>query len=354
MLPRTYTMSSCNDKIGTTMPVHAPLHASLLRLAVCASVLFAQAAFASSLPAGCDMAEQASFQLTFTEDMRPVAQATINSASVPVMLSIGAPESVVFNKKVLDRLGIPVRNSTTILFTSDARNETGVDIQRDISHALIEEFSFGLLKREHAEYLVEDFADDRFAARVGAGRLLKTDLEIALDAGYLKSFKPNGCFRAHLAYWDPQAVAVPARSDPWQRDPRLVFSMRIDDKVVWALLSTGTPHSYLPKALAARIGLTPASPGASREDPLPGQAPDKPVWKVPVPLMSIGALEVKNLDLRVMDLPHTGDILILGADFLHRYRIYIAREQQQIYFSPVQSARTVKRGSVEVIPQAIH
>ena len=184
--------------------------------------------------------------------------------------------------------------------------------------------------------------------------VLQTDLEIALDAGYLKSFKPNGCFRTHLAYWDPQAVAVPLFQDPWKRDPRLVFGVRINGKVLGALLSTATPHSYLPRVTAERLGLTPGSPGATREDPLPGHAPDNPVWKVPVPELSIGSLQVNGVDLRLMDLPYSGDLLVLGADFLHRYRVYIATSQKQVYFSAVTTPREVKRGSVKVIPQVLN
>ena len=334
-------------------PLRPVLRSSVFRYVVCAGLFFSQAAFAQALPAGCDMGEPTTLPISFTEDMRPVGVATVNGASVPVMVSTGAPESVVFNKKVLDRRGIGVRSSMNTVVATDARNPTGVDIVRDISHALIDDFSFGLARHKQGTYLVEDFMDDTFGVRIGAGTLLQTDLEVALDAGYLKSFKPNGCFRDHLAYWDPQAVEVPSRVDPWKRDQRSVFMVRIGGKEVWALLSTGSPHSYLPKATAERLGLTPQSPGATREQALPGHEADKPVWKVPVPLMSIGALDVKGLDLRLMDLPHSGEILVLGVDFLHRHRVYIATSQNKMYFSPIETPRALKRGSVKVIPQTI-
>lgn len=313
---------------------------------------FPQAVLASSLPAGCTLQEQASLPLTFTEDMRPVGKATVNGTSVAAMLSTGAAESAVFNKKTMDRLGIEVRSSVSTLMASDWRNPRGVDYTHEILHAAVKDFSIGLGQVKSGTYIVEDFMDDTYGVRVGAGTLLKNDLEIALDAGYLKVFRPEGCLRAHLAYWDPQAVAVFALSDAWKRDPRIVFSVRIDGRQVAALLSTSTPYSYVSKAAAVRLGLTPDSPGATREDPLPGDDAGKPVWKLPLPPMSIGPMVVKDLDLRLMDLPFEGDLLVLGADFLHRYRIYVAVSQQQIYFSPVGTARSLKRGSVDVIPQA--
>lgn len=316
--------------------------------------MFSQAAFAYSLPAGCNMNEQPKLPITITDDMRPVGKATIDGTAVPVMLSTGAAESVVFNRKTLDRLGVAVRGSTSKMSADDERNPKGVDIVREVTHALIKEFSFGVASAKDSTYMVEDFMDDTFAVRMGAGTLLQTDLEIALDAGYMKPFKPSGCIRAHLAYWDPQAVPVLAWHDPWKREPRLVFNVRIGGTDLRALLSTATPYSYLPKATAERLGLTANSPGAVREDPLPGHEADNPVWKVSVPSTSIGALEVKDMDLRLMDLPHSGEILVLGADFLHRHRVYIATSQKQIYFSPITSPRTIKRGEVKVIPQIIN
>lgn len=331
------------------IPVRRVVPASILCSIVCAGFMLSNAAFAQSSTASCERGEQASFPLTFTDDMRPVGEAVLNGTAVPVMISTGAAESAVLNKKALDRLGIRVSSSTSSMFPSDERNPTGVHLVRNISYALLENFSFGSTRKKDALYPVEDFMDDTFGMRVGAGSLLQTDLEIALDAGYIKSFRPKACFREHLAYWDPQAVAVPATADLWKRDPRVVFAVRIGDKAVPALLSTATPHSYLPKGTAEWLGLTSGSPGATREEPLPGHGPDQAVWKVPVSTMSIGALEVKDIDLRLMDLPHSGDILVLGADFLHRHRVYIAMSQMQVYFSPITTPKAVKSGSVKVI-----
>lgn len=319
----------------------------------CAGLAASQAALANPLPPGCEMREQAHMPLTFTDDLRPVGEATINGHAVPAMLSTGDAESIILNKKVLQRLGIAVRSSTSRLDAEDERNpHKGVDKYVDISHATVNELSISQTKGKSGSYKAEDFMDDTYGLRVGAGTLLQTDLEIALDAGYLKSFIPKACIQAHLAYWDPQAVSVLAMGDPWKRDTRVVFTALIGGKPIHALLSTATPHSYLPKAAAVRLGLTQDSPSAIPEASLPGHDPDKPVWKVPVPQMSIGTLEVKDLDLRLMDLAYEGGMLVLGVDFLHRHRVYISMEQKRIYFSPITTPRILKRGSVRIIPQA--
>lgn len=220
---------------------------SLLRAAICAGLFMSHAAWANSLPAGCDMREQARIPLSFTDDLRPVAEATINGSTVPAMLSTGAGESLVFNKKILERLGIEVRHTTSKLDAEDARNPKTVDLYVDISHANIKDFSIGPAKGKGGTYKVENFMDDTYGVRVGAGMLLQSDLEIALDDGYLKSFNPSGCTGAHLAYWDPQATSVLAMWDPWKRDARVVFTATVGGKPIHALLSTATPYSMCRK-----------------------------------------------------------------------------------------------------------
>lgn len=331
------------------------VHFSFVVAVACAGFIVPSMALADSLPPGCDLREQATMPVSFTDDLRPVGEATINGTLVPAMLSTGAAEAIVLNRKTLQRLGVAVSSSTSRLDAEDDRNpHKGVDMYVDISHATLKELSIGQVARKSGAYKVEDFLDDTYGLRVGAGTLLQTDLEIALDAGYLKSFDPHGCIQAHLAYWDPQAVSVLAMGDPWKRDARVVFTAYIGGKPIHALLSTATPHSYLPNAAAVRLGLTPDSPGATREAPVPGHDANKPVWKVPVPLISIGALEVKGLDLRLMELAHEGEVLVLGADFLHRHRVYVAMEQRRIYFSPITTPQALKRGSVQVIPQPLN
>lgn len=322
---------------------------SLLQSALYAMLVLPHAVSAQALSEGCNMGELASLPLKWTEDMRPISEAVINGSTVPVMISTAAVDSAVLNKKTLDRLGIPVRSSQSTMFPENPRNPTGSILVQDVSYAVLDDYSFGPSRKKDVMYRVEDFMDDTFGVRAGAAALLQSDLEIALDAGYLKFFKPSGCFREHLAYWDPQAVAVNTLWDLQKRDPRVLFTVHIGGKNVNALLSTATPHSYIPKTVGEWLGLTSASPGAQREDPLPGHRSDQPVWKVPVPSMSIGTLEVKDFDLRLMDLPYSGEIMVLGADFLHRHRVYIAMSQNKLYLSPIQTPRAVKSGSVQVI-----
>lgn len=329
-------------------------HTASFQATVLAALTLASPVMAQSLPASCLMSELATMPLTFTDDLRPVGQATINGNTVSAMLSTGSAEKILLNKRTLDRLGIKVNSTTSTQYVRDGSSATGKDmITRTVLTSLIDDYSFAHTRGKRDWFMVEEFMDDEYGMRLGAGNLLQQDLEIALDAGYLKLFKPDGCFREHLAYWDPNAVAVPTFTDKWKRDPRAVFTVRINGQDVMALLSTSTPHSYIPQRAAVRLGLTPDSPGATREPALPGDDPFKPVWNVPVAGMSIGALEVKDFNLRLMSLDFAGEILVLGTDFLHRHRVYIAKSQERVYFSRIDNPRPLKRGSVKVIPQSL-
>lgn len=334
------------------------LNIGLLGPITVAALTFSSAAMAQSLSASCDMGELVTIPLNFTEDMRPVAEAGINGVTVPAMIHIGSAQGAILNKKTLDRLGIPVREVLSTQFAYDgdssiSNNPTAKRVMHRVNYSVVDNFSFGATALTGKSYLVEDFLDDSFGMRLGAASLLQNDIELALDAGYLKSFKPDGCATSHLAYWDPEAVSVSTIYDPLQREPRPVFTVNVNGQDIKAMLSTATPHSYIPKAAAERLGLTPGSPGAQQEEPIPGHAADNPVWNVPVAQFSIGSLAVKNFNVRLMDLRHTGEVLILGADFLHRHRVYMAMSQTKIYFSPIESPRILKEGSVEVIPGKI-
>ncbi|MEW7847950.1 retropepsin-like aspartic protease [Massilia aurea] len=332
-----------------------PFSFLLRRLTLLAAMMSSSAVLAQTLPAGCEMNEQQTVPLTFTDDMRPLVDASINGNLVSAMLNIGSGQHTVLNKKMLDRFGIKVRHVTSSVFRKEGEGESSNNITsnlvfREGLSAFVDDFSSGVVKGKAASFPVEDFIDDAFGARIGAGSLLQADLEIALDEGFVKHFKPRGCNTAHLAYWDPAAISVPIIVDVWKRDPRPLLRIQINGKDVWALLSTATPYSYLPLVAGSHLGLTPASPGAAREQPVPGHGQDQPVWRIPVQQMAIGGMEIKDFDMRLVELGYSGEIAILGADFLQRHRVYIAMGQRRAYFSAVEIDANRKRGSVDVIP----
>lgn len=307
-------------------------------LATIARGLFLGACFLPSLAsaqspgAGCEMNELKTLPLEFSGDGLPIVEASINGTATSALLDLGQSHATSLNKKTLERLGVNVRSLDT--------NFPGVFVMS----ALIDHFAIGAVEYKKSWFTVEDFPNEVIGARIGANQLLSTDLELALEHGYIKYFKPAGCFRAKLAYWDPKAVSVPTERDQRKRDLRPWFKVRINGKDILAVLSTATEYSYLDQLTAQRMGLTPESPGATREDPVTGWRERRhPVWTVPVPDMSIGELKVSGFEVRLMDLDLSGEVLVLGADFLRSHRVYIAMSQNRIYFTPVKATPRPKR-----------
>lgn len=271
------------------------------------------------------MKELGTVPLSFTGNMLPVVEAKLNGESLLALLDTGEQHATMLNKKILDRRGINIRSVET--------NHPGVFIM----HSLIDHFTLGPTEHTNAWFPVEDLPSDVIGAKIGATYLFRTDLEIALEAGYIKYFKPTGCYRAKLAYWDQNAVSVATRNDPRRRDLRPWFKVRINGNDINAVLSTASEHSYVDLFTAKRMGLTPESPGATSEEPVKSWYDrQQSVWSVPVPQMAIGDLEVKDFKLRLMNMDLSGEMLVLGTDFLRRYRVYIAMSQNRLYLSPVE------------------
>lgn len=294
--------------------------------------LFAPAlALAQTLPPGCELGELGTVSLTMSEDQQPWFEARINGNAVIAIPDVGSQSATSLGKKTLERLGVKVRSSESTY--------AGIDVM----NSLIASFEVGPIKSK-GWFVVTDFPTEELGARVGANYLLQSDLEISLDQGYMRFFKPKGCARASLAYWSSTAVSVPTDVHQQRKDLRPWFKVRINGQDIWAVISTTSPVSYLDLFTAKRMGLTPQSEGATEEESIIGWRDRKQrVWRLPAPAMSIGDLEVRDVDLRLVNLDLSGEILVLGTDFLRRHRVYIAMGQRRIYFSPVSSTPPADR-----------
>lgn len=307
------------------------LPARLARPLGCAlfAALLAPAASAQSLPPGCVLGEVATLPLTFHGNSVPVAEARINGKPVEALIDSGGQHATVLDKDTLEGMGVKVISSET--------NYAGVYVL----NANIEHIAIGATEFRKAWFAVDKLTGEGVGARIGANYLFRNDVELNLQDRYLKFFKPTGCLRAPLAYWDPTTPSVPFQIHPQRKDLRPWFKVRINGEEVKAVISTTTTHSYLDLFTAKRMGLTPESPGATRGQPgLKWNDRDAAFWTVPVPQMAIGKLETKDFSLRLVNMERSGEMLVLGTDFLKRHRVYVAMSQNRIYFSPLAQAAT--------------
>ena len=284
------------------------------------------AVLAQSLPAGCDIGELATVPLTIRDDNLPIAETRVNGHAVPSVLDTGLQFATSLDKKTLEGFGVTIRSSESTY--------AGIDVMT----ALMEHVAFGPTEYKKNWFVVNDLTEEGVGAKIGANFLFRTDVEIALADRYLKFFKPTGCFRAKLAYWDAATPSVPFTIHPLKKDLRPWFKVRINGKEISAVISTASSHSYMDLFTAQRMGLSTESPGVKRLAPVTSwHGRKQEVWNVPVAEMSIGDLKLKDVDLRLLNLDLSGEMLILGADFLSKHRVYVAMSQNRIYFSPLTS-----------------
>lgn len=306
----------------TTVSSHARLGFTFLALAALSAPASAQA-----LPAGCQPGEPSTLPLTFRSDAVPLVEVRIDGHAVPALIDTGAQQATSLDRKTLEEFGVKVKLSES--------NYVGVQV----ANAQVGHVALGPNEYRNAWFAVDDLQDQGVGAKIGANYLFRSDVEIALAGGYLKLFQPRGCLRASLAYWDPKTPSVPFKVHPLRKDLRPWFKVRINGQDIDAVISTISTHSYVDLFTAQRMGLSPESPGATREASVKSwRDRQQPVWKVPVPRMSIGELEIKDFDLRLMNMDLSGEMLVLGTDFLRRHRVYVAMSQNRIYFSPVNLA----------------
>lgn len=175
------------------------------------------------------------------------------------------------------------------------------------------------------------------------------DIEYDLEHGFIRLFEPKDCATSPLSYWaKASSVAdIYVRTDFAQFStgtliqPRPAPWMYTNLSNVWvngveyhAMLDTGSPVSFLSLRAAAKVGITPDSPGVvfSGDSFGVGKGTFR-TYLARFDSFKVGQEEVKNAKLRIGDLDLPGIDMILGADFALSHRIYVANSQHKMYFT---------------------
>jgi hypothetical protein len=228
----------------------------------------------------------------------------------------------------------------------------GVGGETDVEAALIDEFKIGQTVRKNWRMLVageHDFGDS-IAAILGEDFLQSFDVEFDVAHHAVRLYQPVDCDRVSLAYWasadagDVEIDAVDAAR------AQIVVTVHINGQPMKALVDSGASTSVVSKADAARLGVTPETPGVIAVGSSKGLGA-KPVdsWVGPFQSFTIGIETIKDTEIRFADLfkdakySVAGSYLptkvqglpsmLLGADFLRSHRVMIAHSQRKMYFT---------------------
>ncbi len=219
-------------------------------------------------------------------------------------------------------MGLSVRSTTT--------NYVGVDVLS----VLTDKVTVGAVARS-GEFIVLDKKTDMYDGQVGGTMLLRNDLELAFADGYMKQSSPRGCIRTFLATWDPKATVVPFTTNSQHNDLRPFFWVSVNGTRVHATIATDWAETAIDAKTAARLGLTPTMTGAQEDGEVTGwRDKQQKVSKVPADI-AIGDYQVKQATVRIFDMDLSGEVMVLGADFLRANRVLISMSQRKLYITPV-------------------
>lgn len=305
----------------------APLHRFA---AFCAPALVCAALASPALgadPPKCQLVRIAEWPVRLERNL-PVIEGSIDGKKVGILLDTGA-YATVLTKAAAEKLGIAASPTATSMI--------GVGGESRIYLSRIQELRIGGAVRNNLRVRVAgerpipgvDFilGDDFFRG---------LDLEFDYAKGVVRLFQPLGCKGASLGYWDANALQV-----PMEQGEKIILPVEINGRPARALLDSGASASSVSMPFAARLGITPQTPGVAQSGCSGGIGGEiVPRWVARFDTVSIAGETIRDPRLLIGDLipevaygTHAHPEMILGTDFLRAHRVLVARSQQKVYFS---------------------
>jgi predicted aspartyl protease len=293
-----------------------------------------------------------------------VVDGAINGHPIGVMLDTGAARSMVLHAAAAE-LGLVLRPFGSVRMF-------GIGGETNVNAARLDEFRVGDTVRKDLLVIVGGEGDTfgNIAFILGQDFLGKVDVEFDLAHHAVRLFVARDCEGAPLAYWATNAFSAVELEN--SSSGEIMLTVRINERPVQTMLDSGAATTIMTKVDAARLGVTPETPGVVAVGVGGGLGPKHmSFWNGPFTSFSIGDETIKDTTIRFADLwkdmPHesTGSRtrqieeampgMLLGADFLRSHRVLISNSQHRMYFTyvggPVFSTMSAKRPT-RVAPDA--
>src|SRR5262249_6298219 len=142
----------------------------------------------------------------------------------------------------------------------------GIGGETNVESTLVNEFKIGQAARKSWRMLVggEHELGPDMDALLGEDFFQHFDVEFDLAHAMVKLYQSKDCEGVWLAYWARKG-AREVEIDPIDEvHPKIRLTVRINDEPLRALLDSGAGVSLLDVPIAARLGVTAASPGVIR------------------------------------------------------------------------------------------
>lgn len=275
---------------------------------------------------------------------QPLVKVEVNGHPVYFLVDTGAALSMILRSKAeeLDLPGFSGRNGTL----------SGVGGRSDIQTTRIKTFTLG---RQTVTDMALNLAGERALGREDVVGLLgedvfrKFDVELDLAHEIINLYQPRGCENAFLGFWADNAMTADIHTVNPQ-NPHIIMDVTLGGQAVQAMLDSGATHSVLSSQAAARIGVTPETPGVVMANAAQGLgAKTVQEWVGVFDGFTLGDETINHAKLRFGDLFGSGTYtdsgsriarttqastdMLLGADFLKAHHVLIAHSQNRLYFT---------------------
>jgi predicted aspartyl protease len=312
---------------------------SLVALAATGLALSNGAAAASD----CKLIQVAEWPVR-VERNKLIVDGAINGQNIGVMLDTGTTKSLILRAAAV-RLGLPRQKSRR-------DRMFGVGGETTVEIATVDEFRVGQFVRRNPRMYVagdQDFGEN-VAVLLGEDFLQHVDVEFDLAHRAIRLYEPRDCDGVSLAHWTRGGAGEVEIEAFDVARPQILLTIQINGKPVRALLDSGAATSMLSKADAARLGVTPETPGVVAIGSGTGLGSKSVAsWVGPFQSFTIGNETIKDTEIMFADLFKdaeyrvTGshlpikvdglDSMLLGADFLRAHRVMVAHSQRKVYFT---------------------
>lgn len=292
---------------------------------------------------GCKLGKVAEWSVR-TDSSQVIVDGAINGRKTGIMLDTGAAYSMVLYSAATE-LGLALRPYGDIrLF--------GVGGETNVNAARLDEFRIGDTVRKDWVVVVGGESDTfkGIGFILGDDFLGKVDVEFDLAHHAVRLFVPKDCDGTSLAYWATSGFGSVELENSSSARSQIMLTVRVNGQPVLAQLDSGAATTIMTRIDAARLGVTPDSPGVVAVGRGGGLGPKSmPLWNGAFASFSIGNETIKDTTIRFADLwkdmtraasgsraRQSVEVMpgmLLGADFLRSHRVLVSNSQHRMYFT---------------------
>ncbi len=295
------------------------------RAVIVAIVIAALCPFANVAKAGCTIEKLAETEIHVAENGHLLIPAIIKGEAVDFAIDTGAMMTLM-DLSTVDRLELP----RDVLMNRQLVSAFGR--RTAMARTTIHELIIGGETVHEVRMLVVmgPPLSGSAAGVIGADFLSQFDLEFDVAGRGLRFFRRSRCRESGAVYWADRYSQTPIHI----RSNRIIVPVTINGRAFNALLDSGASSTALSWRTAESLGLSHDSPGLTRIGFSKGfDGEPFPVLSYAFHEMSIAGETIRAPILKITDLEMQDADLTLGADFLAAHRVYIATEDERLYFT---------------------